>query len=578
MEKLRINKLRILDSLERLRFLDEDTNRAIRYADSNIGRDFSPVAGLSEAGEIHGQAISRDPASAKASLEKFSGQLPWVRELLEQQVDAVRAQDSGNAQGLDISDMGGTVGETAMPIINQPEPGYSPFSFVQPVVMLGPSLDLFSGQYSQTKFDQAVALAGNWSELKSRMLSQVESLNSIAGSLESEHDSDFTFSAARKVREMAGHGQQFAANAELMSQKAFRLAQPIPVNNLGIMGDVKSMRLIPDVAAQKAFETVTLAKWQQTINGQLTGSLPEQQKLMDAPIASGGGGQFNIGLGQIAGLGERYTTEDETLPREIQQAFEEGVLVPGSFEMVDGELRALERVDQGLVDEVNRFLDQRTEELYGGGRLQEYINNGMRSLEETSTQAANYSGTAGGSRGGFTPNDGLNAGSGVGAGTGTGAVSGFSGQGRNSGFTPGQGVMNAFGGLGSGTSADGPREHAGAARGSAAGGGRAASGGAESTGRGVGGDRVNERTGGGAGAGTAQATPDAGPNANNAQNNGRGTGPMMTPGAAGQGQDRKKRGPVKSVMSRVELDKNRRDLLGDPKPALPGPIGDWARH
>lgn len=575
---LRINESELNAAILALLQVYEELIAINTEAESSIDRDFSPIQGLSEAAVVHKRAFDSDPSSAKASLEKFSVQVNWAGELLRDHLVAILEQDSSNSEGLDLSDAGGVIGEATMPIMNQPEPGYSPFSFVQPVVMLGPSLDLFSCQYSQTKFEQAVALAGNWSELKSRMLSQVGSLNSIAGSLESEHDSDFTFSAARKVREMAGHGQQFAANAELMSQKAFRLAQPIPVNNLGIMGDVKSMRLIPDVAAQKAFETVTLAKWQQTINGQLTGSLPEQQKLMDAPIASGGGGQFNIGLGQIAGLGERYTTEDETLPREIQQAFEEGVLVPGSFEMVDGELRALERVDQGLVDEVNRFLDQRTEELYGGGRLQEYINNGMRSLEETSTQAANYSGTAGGSRGGFTPNDGLNAGSGVGAGTGTGAVSGFSGQGRNSGFTPGQGVMNAFGGLGSGTSADGPREHAGAARGSAAGGGRAASGGAESTGRGVGGDRVNERTGGGAGAGTAQATPDAGPNANNAQNNGRGTGPMMTPGAAGQGQDRKKRGPVKSVMSRVELDKNRRDLLGDPKPALPGPIGDWARH
>lgn len=575
---MKINVVSLGDAALGLETTKNELRSTIASTSPSIGRGFSPVKGLAETGDIHRRAIESDPSSALNELDKFSNQIQWASEALHQQIEAVLEQDSSNSVGLDLSDMGGVIGEATMPIMNQPEPGYSPFSFMQPVVMLGPSLDLFSSQYSLTKFDQAVALAGNWSELKSRMLSQVESLNSIAGSLESEHDSDFTSSAARKVREMAGHGQQFAANAELMSQKAFRLAQPIPVNNLGIMGDVKSMRLIPDVAAQKAFETVTLAKWQQTINGQLTGSLPEQQKLMDAPIASGGGGQFNIGLGQIAGLGERYTTEDETLPREIQQAFEEGVLVPGSFEMVDGELRALERVDQGLVDEVNRFLDQRTEELYGGGRLQEYINNGMRSLEETSTQAANYSGTAGGSRGGFTPNDGLNAGSGVGAGTGTGAVSGFSGQGRNSGFTPGQGVMNAFGGLGSGTSADGPREHAGAARGSAAGGGRAASGGAESTGRGVGGDRVNERTGGGAGAGTAQATPDAGPNANNAQNNGRGTGPMMTPGAAGQGQDRKKRGPVKSVMSRVELDKNRRDLLGDPKPALPGPIGDWARH
>ena len=575
---MKINVVSLGDAALGLETTKNELRSTIASTSPSIGRGFSPVKGLAETGDIHRRAIESDPSSALNELDKFSNQIQWASEALHQQIEAVLEQDSSNSVGLDLSDVGGAVGETAMPIMNQPEPGYSPFSFVQPVVMLGPSLDIFSSQYSQTKFEHAVALAGNWSELKSRMLSQVESLNAIAGSLESEHDSDFTFSAARKVREMAGHGQQFASNAELMTQKAFRLAQPIPTNNLGIMGDTKQMRLIPDAAAQKAFEAVTLARWQQTLNGQLSGSLPEQQKLMDAPMASGGGGQFNIGLGQIAGIGERYTTEDVTLPREIQQAFEEGVLAPGSFEMVDGELRALERVDQGLVDEVNRFIDQRTEELYGGGRLQEYINNGMRSLEEASTQAANYAGPEGGSFGGFSPSEGSNVGTGVGAGAGTGSASGVGGKGRGAGITTDQGFVNAFAGLGQGANPDGTREHAGAARGSAAGGGRAAAGGAEGNGRGVGGDRINERTGGGAGAGAPQATPDAGAHTNNAQNNGRGTGPMMAPGAAGQSQDRKKRGPVKSVMTRVELDKNRRDLLGDPKPAVPGPIGDWVRH
>lgn len=54
---------------------------------------------------------------------------------------------------------------------------------------------------------------------------------------------------------------------------------------------------------------------------------------------------------------------------------------------------------------------------------------------------------------------------------------------------------------------------------------------------------------------------------------------MMAPGAAGRNQEKKKKSTmIKAVMSRVEADKNRRDLVGDPPAALPGPIGDWARQ
>src|SRR5699024_12811723 len=60
---------------------------------------------------------------------------------------------------------------------------------------------------------------------------------------------------------------------------------------------------------------------------------------------------------------------------------------------------------------------------------------------------------------------------------------------------------------------------------------------------------------------------------------GRGIGPMMAPAhAAGRNQDKKKSSAmIKAVTSRVEANKNRRDLLGEPPAALPGPIGDWAR-
>ena len=52
--------------------------------------------------------------------------------------------------------------------------------------------------------------------------------------------------------------------------------------------------------------------------------------------------------------------------------------------------------------------------------------------------------------------------------------------------------------------------------------------------------------------------------------------PMM--GANGAGQSGGRSRSVKAVTTAVELDENRRKLLGEPTPTVPGVIGDWARE
>ena len=68
----------------------------------------------------------------------------------------------------------------------------------------------------------------NWSELSSSVQNIANSLDSIASEIESEHDSEFTLNAARKIREMAGDAQHFAANAQQMVSKTGTFSMGIP--------------------------------------------------------------------------------------------------------------------------------------------------------------------------------------------------------------------------------------------------------------------------------------------------------------------------------------------------------------
>lgn len=545
---------------------------------SSMGRDFSGIQGISEAAEIHGRAIQNDPASAKSHLESFSGQLDWALKVLAAGTRAIESQEDMNSRGIEIADSGGIVGEDSESVDAQPTPRYSSLAYVPPVVMVGSSLLSLQSNFGSSKLNQLGELMTDWSDLSSSVQQIVNSLNSIASEIESEHDSEFTLNASRKIREMAGDAQHFAANAQQMVGKTGTLSMLIPAYNLQMLADVTQMNLIPEPALQKSFEAANLLKWQATLQNWVTQSLPNQQSMMEPPTASGRGDNVEIGLESIAGTGVRYNTDEVVWPQEIQEAIQSGEIGPGSFGVADGELVALENIDQGLMDQVRQAVADRNEALYGGGKLQEFINGGMQTLENTGTSAAGLDGIGSGAF-----NNGVNPGlgqSGAGAAASAGAGSGAMGP---LGALGGAGTL---GGTGNGSAASGIR---GGIAGAGPGGARGAGAGGGLSGRGFGaaaGDGGSRVLGGSgesasrAGAGAGSGAHGAGTGAGASQNaHGRGAaGPMMAPGAAGRNQEKKKSGMIKAVTSRVEADKNRRDLLGDPPAALPGPIGDWARQ
>lgn len=572
---MRIDAASMNASLWNLGKTRQEVELAAQTLKSNIGAHFSNIVGFSDAGVIHGRAIKNDPGSAQNLLLKHAEQVGWATQLLNDELQAVQEQDATNASGLDLADVGGRVGGASVALANQPESRQTPLSYVPPFVMTGASLQQLSSDFAATRIGDIAQVAADWNQLAGDIQSSSDGLKRIAAALETEQDSDFTYMAAQKIREFAMDGQQFAVNAADMGLRSSGITMNYPPYLYALMVDNSTMVAMTHPAAQKAFEAVTLFKWQAKLQSMVSQSLPNQQSLMDAPSGHGGGDSMDIGLEAIAGLGTRYTTEDVEWPREIQQALESGELGPGSFEVVNGELAAVDGVDPSLVEKIQSAVNERREELYGGGRLQEYLANGIQTMENSTTQSAGLSTSYGVAQGntlgmgsgqvsnghpgisglgngsGVTGPLGLAAGSGVGsAGTGAGAV----------GRAPAASRVGGIGGRGIGGIGGGP---------------------GSAFGQGSAGDSASRALAGGSdGAGRSGGIHGAAAQGTGTQNgsNGRGVGPLMAPGAAGRGQDNKKRGMVKSVTSRVEMDKNRRDLLGEPPAAVPGPIGDWARH
>ena len=561
---------------------------------SNLGLQFSQIIGLNEAGQIHGRAIKQDPASAQELLNGYARQVGWAAELLNADIGALEEQESSNAVGIDLADAGGAVDSVSLSLPQQPSNQNVPLTFVPPVVVPGTSLLQLANNFNATRFNELGQAASDWSTMGRNISQVVEQLNSAASQIESENDSDFTRSAASKIRELASTGEQFAANATLMNQRAFGLLSKAPMGYVEIPADLQAVSLVPDPVLKKSMEAALLVKWQAKLQEMVTSSLPNQQSLAEAPAASGGGDNLNVGLGSIAGTGTRYNTDEVAWPQEIQDAIASGEIGPGSFGVADGELVALENIDQGLVDQVREAVNQRNEALYGGERFQEFINGGMTSLADTNTQTAGigmpsatavnggvnpslgYAGAANNSTGFGGTGNGMAA-SGLGPLGVLGSRGGFAGAGTGAGAGAGAGSVGA--GIRNGV----PGAGLGGLRGGGAiAGGRGfgisgGDGGARLLGGGDSPARAGSAVGGSSGTNGAGAAAHG---TGSQGQHGRGIGPMMAPAAAaGRNQDKKKSSAmIKAVTSRVEANKNRRDLLGEPPAALPGPIGDWARQ
>lgn len=589
---------------------------------SPLNSGFSNVSGIDHVGGVHERALSIDPGSAKGTLLDYASQVEWLSQALAREARGFEAQEAANSRAMDIADAGGEIGVESMPIMDQPEPGYSPFMFTPPVVNVGTSITKLATDLMSTQIWSVSEANARWKSLGSEVREIVSGLEKAAGSLENENDSETTSRAAAKIREVAASGKHFVANAEAMGEKLTGFHSRLMMIQPSAMAMAMDIMKISDPAERKIAETAALAKLQPDLQRFAIDAMPNQHALMEQSPASGGGG-IDAGLSGVDGDGQKYRTDSVAWPRAIQEAIARGDVGPGNFDVANGTVHDLESV--GMTPEETAAFQ---EQLHADGRKalsQLGVGDGMDiSGRDVATSGASLPGTtaphsqlgstsmAGGGPGatGMGTGAGLGPGTGIASATGTPTFGGRAGSGnpgalRGGGFNPtaglGSGALGTGGRPGSGVGgnmgalvnsapglgADGTAARGGAALRGGSGesvgargvGGALPRGAGESAGNSSGGNgnrghlergAVREAVvrGGGAinstGAKSGAARPAAGM---------RAFAPMM--GTRGQGNDKNR---VKAVTTQVERDPNKRDLLGEPPAVVPGVIGNWARE
>ena len=568
-------------------------------------------------GSVHQRVLETDPGSASNSIRAFTEQLEWLDDSLGREARGFQAQEDANSRGMEIADAGGEIGIESMPIMNQPEPGYSPFGFSMPVVNVGTDIVKLATDLMSTRIWNVSEANARWSSLASEVDDIVSGLQEAAGSLEGENDSEATSRAAAKIREVAASGSHFVANAKVMGEKLTGFHAKLMGMQPTAMAMAMEVMAIPEPVEREIAEKAALAALQPDLQRFAVEAMPYQHALMEQSPASGGGG-VDAGLAGVDGDGQRYTTDAVVWPKKIAEAIARGDLGPGNFDVVNGNVDGLEAVGMSP-QEINDFHQQ----MHTSGRnaleklgLGDHVAIGGN---EVSTQGASMPGVtapngaigqvpsgtahpvaAGANAGalhgggamaptatGQSATSGMapmmaagrpaDAGRGVlsgqslrgGIGSAAGNVSGSadiarSGRGAQSGLHLGRGAGAPYAGVGSGVRAG----HSNALGGGSSMRAGLGSGAGAGMRPGVGGGLVSG-TGGGEGAAAAR-----GGNAGRSTGGARAYGPMM--GMRGGKDSEKKR--VKSVTTQVERDPNKRDLLGEPPAVVPGVIGDWVRE
>lgn len=582
---MKISLQKLFGLSQKIDLLARRSASAVGMATSPIDGSFSSVHGVGDVGTIHQRVIATDPGSASNSLKAFDQQIQWLADTLQADANGFESQDLANSRGLDIADAGGSVEGEAMPVMNQPEPGYSPFGFTMPVVNVGNNLLGLAMDLLNTKIWSVSETNSRWKSLADEVTAIVDGLNDAAASLESENDSEATARAAQKIRTVAQSGTHFIANADVMRQKLFVFQANLMGAQPKAMSLAMSAMAIPDLAARKAAEKAGLSFMQTELQTQVAAAMPFQHALMTTMPPSGGG-DVSSQFGGVNGNGQRFDTNTVAWPRRIAEAITSGKLGPGSFGIVDGQVEGLEGL--GMTDsEIQKF-------------NQDLLNDGRASLAQLGAPIS----------AGDLVTSGANASPSVGAPTGQ-ATAGLGGvgsipqsTGANQHINPATLAANSGAGLTPVNSHAGVPAMIGAPASKSYGSGKHALGltntgalnqgigagapGAFSTGSGAGGGALPGSAGarGGSlstgsigngshmGGGTNTTLTAARGGAAARGTMGRGMMPMMAGMGRGGGEDRR----IKSVTSKVESDPNRRDLLGEPPAALPGVIGAWARE
>ena len=600
---MEINQNNLLTQVSGIKQLSDRLSAAVGKANSPLNSGFSPVIGVRDVGGIHERVLTHDPGSAQNSLQGFNSQVAWLADTLQTELAGFESQDELNSRGLDVADAGGGGGAEAMPIVDQPDPGYSPFGFTMPIVDPGASIMGLASDLFTTKFWDVSEAKARWNALSREVGDIVAGLHESAGSLESENDSEATRRAAAKIREVAQAGTHFIANSAVMQQKLSGFQARIISTQAEAVALAFEVMAIPEPTMREAAEAAALRYMQGLLQEGVVAAMPYQHALMDAAPPSGGG-DVSTEFGAVAGDGTQYNTNGVAWPKQIAEAVESGKIGPGSFDVANSEMQGLTDLGMDAADIAKFQSDLRNRgrsvlsELGFGDALASIDASQMGTSAATAgVGSVNPAGTLQVGSGQAIPSGlGSGLGSALGGGsTGSPGIGAFGvpGSKSTSGGSVVGGVPNGINrglgripenpltsaaGLGGGpasvsTAQTGTHPVIGGLPGASANGG-VRDGRASSSAGGAGGS-VAAPIGGATGNGTGAVNPAAKPGAG-ATKGAAGMRMMPMMGGAARGGESEKR--IKSVTTQVERDPNKRDLLGESPAVLPGVIGDWARE
>ncbi|MDO4685417.1 MAG: hypothetical protein Q4A92_02625 [Corynebacterium sp.] len=188
-----------------------------RAMNEPLDASYSNVPGLKQLGESHGQVLSGCTGSASEVLNEYSQFTGWISEALSACIDVIAEQEKCNARALDIADEGGTVGAATLSIPKRPPTQYSAFNFAQPPSGSAASLDQLAADFSGTNIGAIREASHTWSVMSGEVADAANRLSMVAEELVTFNVGEVFEAAAQTLSTAADVGKLFADNAATMA-------------------------------------------------------------------------------------------------------------------------------------------------------------------------------------------------------------------------------------------------------------------------------------------------------------------------------------------------------------------------
>lgn len=629
----------VAEQARKLNILKSDSSRVKTIADLAVmDSSVSEVSGIDTLGRVHGGALSSGEGSASTTLAGFSEQLEWLANGIQTDGRAVGFQEAFNAAMLFNTDKINYDRSSYLTKEAQPDPGYKAFEVSQPFPSAPSSVDELARQFGGTKTSMITTAVDAWTDLAADVGDIAKDLNKAARDFVEDNEGYMFDSAAKKIREIGLSADVFAGNAKIMSATVGALGA---ANTQGAMFTSLAqlaMAFAPTPFEKKAIEKAFLSSFPGVFRPMLIPAVPLNTNLMEAPdLASGALANIKaqtsgatadlskvilpspiqelldkgtIGPGAFEAAREKFQELEgisEIHPSNAKLAEALGVPIENNASKAVKSLADVEKLKnlfEGQSEQLLAGLGDKSEVLTGyvsdlaNGVGAPYsldadglpkspgastVPNGTEALEALKNAGALDAASVGT----LSPSTGqlpagVSMGSTIPGAGGIASAAPMPSQGTNAlSLAHNSAGMNGLGPLGSipptATSQAGGRGTTGVSPS-----GQFGRAGLSSGSTHVGPGMASRPGYGPAGASGPVAGVGAGGSPSNQTNSGR--SPMYMGGGAGAPgagsvHNGKRVGGVgvKTVVNRVERSRNKRDLLGEPKPVVPGVIGAWVR-